>query len=85
MAPGLIKVDVEGAEGFVFRGARETLKTHRPTVISELARPLLRENGSSPEEILEIFAECNYRVVDMNDPDRKPGVADFTDIVATPL
>src|SRR3546814_5280958 len=46
LKPGLIKVDVEGAEGLVFRGAMETLNKFRPVILSELSDPLLRELGT---------------------------------------
>lgn len=35
-APGFIKIDVEGFEGHVLRGAAATLKRHRPVVVLEL-------------------------------------------------
>ena len=34
--PGLIKIDVEGAEMMVLEGARETLKRHRPQIFAEV-------------------------------------------------
>jgi len=35
IVPNLIKIDVEGAEPFVIRGAAETIRAHRPTLIFE--------------------------------------------------
>jgi FkbM family methyltransferase len=35
-APGLIKIDVEGAETLVLRGATELLRRHRPLVLLEI-------------------------------------------------
>jgi FkbM family methyltransferase len=35
-APGLIKIDVEGAEALVLRGATELLRKHRPLVLLEI-------------------------------------------------
>jgi len=84
LKPGLIKVDVEGAEAMVFAGAEETLKTHRPVVISECSRPLLERNGTSPEAIIALFDRCGYDVHDPHDPRAKPGARDFSDIVAIP-
>ena len=36
VGPRLLKIDVEGAEGAVLRGARETLRRHRPIVAVEV-------------------------------------------------
>lgn len=42
-APALMKVDVEGAEALVLRGAREVLRTHRPTLFIEVHSPELAQ------------------------------------------
>ena len=39
--PALIKIDVEGLELEALRGARETLREHRPTVVAEAHSPEL--------------------------------------------
>ena len=84
LRPALMKVDVEGAEGMVFEGAEKTLKEHRPVVLSEFSRPLLRKNGSSPEKIVALFERCGYEV---RNPFQgtKPGAVDFDEIIATPV
>ncbi|MEG4842651.1 FkbM family methyltransferase [Microcoleus sp. CZ3-B2] len=84
LTPGLIKVDVEGAEGLVFEGARETLKRHRPIVISEFSRPLLEANGSSPERLAKLFDECDYDVFDAHDQFARAGHLEFSDLLAVP-
>lgn len=84
LKPALIKIDVEGAEGRVFAGAEETLRTHRPVVISEFSRSLLKQAGSSPEAILAMLEKCNYEVRDPRDNRLKPGSADYRDIIAIP-
>lgn len=82
--PGLIKVDVEGAEGMVFAGAQQTLREFRPIVLSEFSRPLLAKNGSSPEEIIALFDRCGYDVHNPFDSAAKAGAVDFDEIIAIP-
>ena len=33
----VIKIDVEGYDGYVLKGAMETIKSHRPTIFVEYA------------------------------------------------
>lgn len=37
LAPDIIKLDVEGSEKLVLRGLAETIRTHRPVILSELS------------------------------------------------
>lgn len=62
----LIKVDVDGYECKVFRGAMGILKNHNPIVIAELCPYALVENGGSLDELLSIFRECGYEMYEEN-------------------
>lgn len=84
LRPAVIKIDVEGAELDVLLGAQETLKAHRPVVISEMSAPLLKLAGTSPAAIIQLFDDLNYEVRDPNNPNIDPGTIEFGDIVATP-
>jgi hypothetical protein len=84
LAPGFMKVDVEGTENLVIEGARRTLQIHRPRVILELSDFLLRRNGSSAVAVVAEFERLNYEVVDLLHPEVKPGARDFSDIVCLP-
>ena len=84
LKPAVIKIDVEGAEMDVLRGARETLKIHRPVVISEVSAPLLRTAGASPAAIVQLFDALEYDVRDPNNSLMDPRNIEFGDIVATP-
>lgn len=67
LRPGFIKIDVEGAEELVLKGARQTLERHRPVVLTELSRSLLGPMGTSVEAVVAWFADLGYRGVDATD------------------
>ncbi|MEQ1543002.1 MAG: FkbM family methyltransferase, partial [Novosphingobium sp.] len=82
--PGMIKIDVEGAEGQVLAGARATLERHRPVVLSELSRALLEPMGSSPEAIIAQFRALDYQVIDAIDPALAPGLRAQGEVLCLP-
>jgi FkbM family methyltransferase len=61
-----IKLDVDGYECEVLRGALRTLKRHRPVLIMEIAPYVLVEHGESLEELLGLLRSANYRTYDLN-------------------
>lgn len=84
LRPGLIKIDVEGAEALVLRGSIQTLTKHRPVVLSELSRALLEPMGSSPEEIVALFKSLNYRVLCASNPRTAPALGPYDEILCLP-
>jgi hypothetical protein len=65
--PHLLKVDVEGAEHLVLRGALGTLTTHRPLVLFEHQKSTASHYGSGPEEMYELLTgEAGMRIFDMD-------------------
>lgn len=83
--PGFIKIDVEGAEYEVLRGAESTLKNHRPIVLSELSTALLRHNGTSAAEVVAYMQRLGYRVVDPLHPEEPFAEREYGDMLCIPL
>jgi FkbM family methyltransferase len=63
--PKLIKIDVEGAEHKVLRGASELLRRHRPLLLLEHGRQSLAY-GDTSEEVFEVLASSGLRVFDLD-------------------
>jgi FkbM family methyltransferase len=63
--PSLIKIDVEGAELLVMRGAAETLARHRPFVIFEHGIGGADLYGSQPGELWDLLDGAGLRMFDL--------------------
>jgi FkbM family methyltransferase len=60
----LIKIDVDGQEGGVFRGAAATLERFRPVLFFELTPGVVRASSESPESLLGGLVGRRYRLAD---------------------
>lgn len=83
----LVKIDVEGFELHVLRGASETLARFRPTLFIELCDGNLREQGGTAAELLAWLEAEDYAIVQADTG--KPLAAEiltdcFLDIIARP-
>ncbi len=56
-----VKCDTEGAELSVFRGARELIALHRPTMHVELSLDWSRDFGYEPGELIAFLGAQGYR------------------------
>jgi len=56
----VMKIDVEGAEGQVIRGAQETLSRFCPLLIVELDREREKAFGDEPEAIMSYLRDLGY-------------------------
>ncbi len=56
----VLKIDVEGAELKVIRGARETLTRHRPVLVIELDDQLLGAMGTTSAEVRRLLSSYGY-------------------------
>ncbi len=61
----LVKIDVDGSECTVLRGARATLRECRPVIVMEFAPYVLEEAGSTVGELCEILSEVSYQLYDI--------------------
>ena len=57
-----IKIDTDGHEFQVLRGARQTLGQHRPYVIFEIGLYLLREHGITFDQYYDFLSFFGYRL-----------------------
>jgi FkbM family methyltransferase len=60
----LLKIDVEGFEMFVLRGAEESIRKWKPILFVELAEVNLNEHGFSARQLIEYIERLNYDVMD---------------------
>lgn len=58
----LIKIDVEGGEILVLRGAMGTLARCKPVVIFEHGLGASELYGATPEQVFDLFEQCGLRV-----------------------
>jgi FkbM family methyltransferase len=64
-APDLIKVDVEGAEVRVLRGAQRTLQAHRPVLLFEHGAGGADLYGTTSTELWDLLSGCGLRILDL--------------------
>ena len=62
--PGIIVIDVEGAEMKALKGATLTIKNSKPVIVSELDDLLLQEQGSNSKEVLNFLKDLDYKIID---------------------
>jgi FkbM family methyltransferase len=65
-APTHVKIDVEGHEAAVLRGAHETLTNHAPILFLELHTEMIRDAGRDPTEALDALEAARYRTLDLS-------------------
>lgn len=84
LRPRLIKVDAEGAEALVLRGAMKTLKQHRPVVLAEVSNALLSGFGATGDQIVTLFRDLGYDVRDGAGEPLSAGSDGYGEIVCIP-
>lgn len=82
LAPQLIKIDTEGAEVGILKGAQNTLRQHQPTIYLSVHPRHIIELGSTVEELEKLLQDLNYKVTDMDGNEVRP--LELTEYVVTP-
>ena len=62
LIPDIMKIDVEGAEIFVLKGAKETISLYRPTILLECGECTCHDAGYEIEDLLNELRSHNYSV-----------------------
>jgi FkbM family methyltransferase len=62
LRPRFVKIDVEGAEALVLRGALRTLRAHRPLVAFEHGRGSAEYHRTGPADVHRLFEELGYAI-----------------------
>lgn len=65
VSPGLVKIDVEGGELLVLKGAVQTIKRARPVIIFEHGLGASDFYGATPDELYDLLTGCGLRISTM--------------------
>lgn len=75
--PQVLKIDVEGAEALVIRGAQHLLTHVRPTILCEVGDDTRRE-------VIETLSACDYGIVDGEPGSDSRSVMESTNLIGIP-
>lgn len=81
LVPEFVKCDVEGAELYVVRGGRETLRSAKPVLFLELLRKWAAKFGYHPNEVIDLLAADGFRCFEVSDAGPRP-IKQVTDATA---
>lgn len=59
---GFMKIDVEGFETRLIRGAVNTIRNYRPVILSEVNHGALSRAGTSAKELFQTIQHLGYRI-----------------------
>jgi hypothetical protein len=79
--PFLIKMDVQGFEGFVLKGAAELLRSNQCLILMEFWPEGLAANGFLPRDLLGLFQQFGLAAYEVRRPLRLKPIRDAEAIV----
>lgn len=88
--PAVIKLDVEGHELAVLRGAQATIARARPAVVFELNEPMMRAAGWSFRDVADVLPGYRFELLreggtaEVEPEEEILGPGDYVDVLATP-
>jgi FkbM family methyltransferase len=77
--PAFLKIDVEGAEAHLLRGAERTLREHRPLIAFEHGSGSAEYHGTGPDEVHGLLDALGYEIRGL-DGDGPYGRARFAEL-----
>lgn len=84
----LIKIDVEGYEFQVLKGAEQTIRSHKPILFIEVDDSNLKDQGASAETLIAFIKSLGYAIKDADTnvaiDSGVPLIDQHLDIIATP-
>jgi len=83
--PGFMKIDTEGAEGMVLKGAMNTIRQSRPVILSEMTNVLLKDKGYTSEAIFATLKAEGYKILNPIDTTLAANPKYCSEILAIPL
>jgi FkbM family methyltransferase len=78
---GLIKMDVEGAEGLVLAGAKKVLESEGLKVLMEFAPSRLRSFGTDPAGLLKSMQSLGFNILLIDDTEKQPEPASVDELL----
>jgi len=82
ISPQVIKIDTEGAEVRILKGAIDTICLHKPTIFLSVHPRHIIELGSSVEELEQLLEKLNYKVTDLDGKVVRP--VELTEYIVSP-
>jgi len=84
LVPGFMKVDTEGAEMNVFRGAKRTIEEFQPVILTELSEKMLASLGNNVDKIVNFLRDLDYALIDLKNPKKQVRSGFEGSIIALP-